>query len=230
QVERPTTLVVHLRADPPDTDTPDTDTPDTDTPDADGPGAEVSGAVDDRPPAWIEGGPPVPVSVAGRLTCTAAVQAMLVDRRGNPLFLGRTRRLVTRAQLRALQVRDRGRCVFPGCTSTRHLQAHHVRWWRHGGPTDLDNLALVCAFHHILIHDHGYRMDVEPDGFVFARPDGTEVPATGAPTSGTAEHLVTAGVDDTTITPRWGGEHLDRDHFLTWLLPARRREETASAA
>jgi hypothetical protein len=206
RIERPATLVVHVRADEP-------------------------GPVDERPAAWIDGGTAIPQPVAERLACAASVQALLVDRKGNPLFLGRERRVVTRRLLRALRVRDRGRCVFPGCTSTRRLQAHHVRWWRHGGTTDLHNLALVCGFHHALVHDHGFGMEaVEGGGFAFARPDGTRVPPAGGPTSGDVGSLVSPGVDDRTITPRWGGERLDRDHFLTWLLPARRREEERAAA
>lgn len=204
QVRRRTTLVVQVRADEP-------------------------GTADGRPAAWIEGGPSVPVPVAGRLTCTSAAQALVVDRRGNPLYLGRTRRVAGGAQLRALQVRDRGRCVFPGCTSTRRLEAHHVRWWRHGGATDLDNLVLTCPFHHMLIHDHGYRVTADAGGFVFARPDGSPIPVAGAPTTGRVAALTTGGIDDRTITPRWGGERLDRDHFLTWLLPARRAEAAAAA-
>ncbi len=74
-----------------------------------------------RPHAWIENGPALATGTAARLTCTAAAQAMLVDRRGNPLHLGRRRRTVSRAQLRALRVRDRDRCVAPGCEATRHL-------------------------------------------------------------------------------------------------------------
>jgi hypothetical protein len=31
-------------------------------------------------------------------------------------------------------------------------EAHHVIWWRHGGTTDIGNLALVCGRHHSLIH------------------------------------------------------------------------------
>lgn len=57
EIARPTALVVHVRADEPDTP-------------------------DGRPAAWIEGGPSVPVSVAARMTCTVAAQAMVVDRRG----------------------------------------------------------------------------------------------------------------------------------------------------
>jgi HNH endonuclease len=46
-------------------------------------------------------------------------------------------------------VRDGKRCQFPGCTHTRHLHAHHVRHWLFGGRTDIDNLILVCSFHHV---------------------------------------------------------------------------------
>lgn len=209
-VERPTSLVVHVRIDDP-ADDPDPAVP------------------DHRPAAWIEGGPPVPRAVAERLTCTAAVQALLTDRIGNPLYLGRTHRSVSRRQLRALRVRDRGRCVFPGCTTTRHLDAHHVRWWRRGGPTDLDNLALICRFHHILLHDHHYLMTSTNNGFVFARPDGTPVPNAGDPTTGTPAALTAPGIDDHTITPNWYGDRVDRDHVLTWLLPARQREQQEAA-
>lgn len=87
------------------------------------------------------------------------------------------------AQLRALRIRDRGRCVFPGCTTSRRLDAHHIRWWHRGGPTDLDNLALICRHHHTLLHDHHYRMSRTTSGFAFARPDGSPIPNTGDPTS-----------------------------------------------
>ena len=166
------------------------------------------------------GGPAIPSTVAERLACGAALQALVVDRRGNPLHLGRRRRTVSPAQLCALRVRDENRCVFPGCPQSRHLLAHHVRWWRHGGPTDLDNLALVCAFHHRLIHDHGYRLRRDRHrGFTAARPDGVSIPAVGAPTRGHPAALRHPGIDDRTITPRWGGERLDLGYVLAWLLP-----------
>lgn len=123
------------------------------------------------PRASIENGPPVSAGAAARLTCTAGAQALVIDRRGNPLYLGRRRRTVTAPLLRALRVRDRESCVVPGCHATRHLEAHHVRWWRFGGGTDLNNLALVCGFHHTLVHEHGYRLTAGPDGVSFARPE-----------------------------------------------------------
>ena len=47
---------------------------------------------------------------------------------GEVLALGRSRRLVSRGQRRALMIRD-GMCQFPGCHQLRHLDAHHVLAW-----------------------------------------------------------------------------------------------------
>jgi len=44
--------------------------------------------------------------------------------------------------------RDGWRCVVPGCTSHRNLQAHHVRFRSAGGSDALFNLATLCAAHH----------------------------------------------------------------------------------
>lgn len=55
---------------------------------------------------------------------------------------------------RALEHRDRC-CAVPGCGATRGLHAHHIVHWEDGGPTDLDNLVLLCPFHHRLHHFGG---------------------------------------------------------------------------
>jgi hypothetical protein len=61
-----------------------------------------------------------------------------------PLEVGRTSRVVTAAQRAALVVRDGG-CAVVGCDRPpAWCEAHHLRHWLHGGPTDLANLAL-CA-------------------------------------------------------------------------------------
>jgi hypothetical protein len=55
----------------------------------------------------------------------------------------------------------------------RFTEAHHLRWWRQGG-TDLVNLALVCSFHHRLVHEHGWSVRREATGdLLWRRPDGT---------------------------------------------------------
>ena len=80
------------------------------------------------------------------------------------LDLGRSERLITRAQRRALNLRDRG-CVFPGCARTyRWAQGHHIRHWLHGGPTNLSNLCLLCTEHHRLIHHSQWDIVIADDG------------------------------------------------------------------
>ena len=80
-----------------------------------------------------------------------------------------------------LRYRDFG-CTFPGCGNRRFAQAHHIVWWGKGGRTDLDNLVLVCTFHHKLVHEFGWRLKREADGSVkWFRPDGTGYRAGPAP-------------------------------------------------
>jgi hypothetical protein len=87
-----------------------------------------------------------------------------------PLEVGRTSRVVQPAQRVALAVRDNG-CVFPGCQRPQAwCEAHHLRHWLHGGPTDLANLALLCRTHHRAVHEGGWRLARAPDGRLTAHP------------------------------------------------------------
>ena len=63
-----------------------------------------------------------------------------------PLYLGRTKRLASKAQRLLLYNRDRG-CTRPGCTKAAcHCQAHHADpSWKNGGRTDAPDLALGCG-------------------------------------------------------------------------------------
>jgi hypothetical protein len=123
--------------------------------------------------AEIEGRGPIHPETARRLLCDARVQAVLEDRDGEPLRLGRLSREPSPAMIRLLRHRDVG-CTFPGCDARRFTQAHHIVWWREGGGTDLDNLLLVCFFHHRLVHEHGWKVERDVDGGLrWLRPDGT---------------------------------------------------------
>ena len=63
------------------------------------------------------------------------------------------------------------------------VEAHHIVWWERGGRTDLDNLTLVCTFHHRLVHEFGWSIERDPtDGAIgWLRPDGTRYRAGPAP-------------------------------------------------
>jgi hypothetical protein len=120
---------------------------------------------------------PLSMRTLQRLGCDASILACIEDRDGNPLYLGRTTHEPNRAQRRALRIRDHNRCGWAGCDAQLRLHAHHVRWWaRDRGPTDIDNLLLLCPFHHRLVHDHDYRIEAAGfQKFRFYRPDGTEI-------------------------------------------------------
>jgi hypothetical protein len=79
------------------------------------------------------------------------------------LDLGRSQREANAALRELLGTLDGERCRFPGCTRHTKLHAHHVIFWRDGGPTDLANLVLVCARHHTLIHSQGFQLVLHPD-------------------------------------------------------------------
>jgi hypothetical protein len=87
-----------------------------------------------------------------------------------PLEVGRATRTVARAQRTALVVRDGG-CGFPGCDRPQSwCEAHHLRHWLHGGPTDLANLVLLCRAHHRAVHEGGWQLGRDPDGRLTATP------------------------------------------------------------
>ena len=108
---------------------------------------------------------------ARRALCHSRFQLLLQDDKGEPLKLGRLRRDPSPAMVRLLRVRDVG-CTFPGCGSKRYAEAHHIEWWSQGGRTDLDNLALICSFHHKLVHEYGWRIRREDGETRWFRPDG----------------------------------------------------------
>lgn len=108
----------------------------------------------------VLGAGPLETHTAERLACTGKVAITITDAGGEILHLGRSRRLASRAQRRALRLRDTT-CSFPGCHQSRHLDAHHVVPWSEGGPTDIDGLALLCRRHHVMVHEGGLRLTPE---------------------------------------------------------------------
>lgn len=98
---------------------------------------------------------PIEPETAARLTCNGQLLGAIIGTHGQVLALGRTRRRASRAQRRALRIRDHGMCQFPGCHVTTHLEAHHIIPWLPQGLTDLTNLILLCKRHHMCCHEGG---------------------------------------------------------------------------
>nr|WP_300050130.1 HNH endonuclease signature motif containing protein [uncultured Nocardioides sp.] len=109
-------------------------------------------------------GEAIPAAHARRLACTARILPVVLGGDSLPLDLGRTRRLFSSAQRKALLVRDHT-CRAEGCDIPgTWCEAHHLHPWEHGGRTDLDNGVLFCSHHHHRAHDTGYRTDRLPNG------------------------------------------------------------------
>lgn len=119
-----------------------------------------------------------------RLACDASVQRLVLSSDGIPLDLGRTVRVFTATQRRALATRDRG-CRFPGChRPSAYTDAHHLTAWARGGSTDLANGLLLCRHHHRQVHEGGWSI-VPDDPTVgshgtctFVGPAGQALPST----------------------------------------------------
>jgi hypothetical protein len=109
--------------------------------------------------ALLDTGETITIAAARRLACDANIATVLMNGRSEILDLGRSRRVASDAQYKALVIRDGG-CRFPGCDRPPGwTQAHHIVEWPDGGLTDLDNLVLLCHTHHGLIHHQHWRIE-----------------------------------------------------------------------
>jgi hypothetical protein len=134
-----------------------------------------------RGSAEVEGGGIVDGEIARRLLCAGRVQSVVEDDSGNAVCVASVHREPPPWMMRQLRYRDR-ECRFPGCGARRFVIGHHIRWWADGGSTRLDNLMLVCGFHHKLVHEHGWTVKREPAGeFTWFRPNGKEYRTGPAP-------------------------------------------------
>jgi hypothetical protein len=103
----------------------------------------------DTPVAALHLGPLLTDDERQYLTCDATCEVWF-ERAGRVIGSGRATRTVNRRLRRALEHRDHGCCVVPGCGATRGLQAHHIVHWENGGLTELFNLVLVRVSHESL--------------------------------------------------------------------------------
>ncbi|WP_232668285.1 HNH endonuclease signature motif containing protein, partial [Pseudonocardia sp. TRM90224] len=85
-----------------------------------------------------------------QLACNAAVIPIVMNSDSQPLDIGRSTRVIPDGMRRAVTDRDRGcaRCGRPASW----CDIHHVVEWQNGGPTEIDNLVMLCRMHHREIH------------------------------------------------------------------------------
>jgi hypothetical protein len=118
----------------------------------------------------VEGSGPVSTGTAQTLSCDAVLQRVVLEPSAGPLDVGRTHRLVTVTQRRALEARDGG-CIIPGCGAAPVVcDAHHVVPWLAGGASDLCNLCLLCPGHHTAVHAGSWQVRVVDGELVVVPP------------------------------------------------------------
>ena len=111
--------------------------------------------------ARLADGTPIPTAELIRLACDADLLPGVFRKATQEMNLGRKRRTASDAQRAALVYRDK-ECI--GCGASAHRSfAHHVRFWKNGGPTDFGNLVLVCNKCHHNIHDLGWEVTHDSD-------------------------------------------------------------------
>ena len=182
-----------------------------------------------RWPLHLGSGTAVSVALLARLASDTGLRWVTDLPDGTQLNLGRHQRLPDAALRRALMARDI-HCRFPGCQSRRRLHAHHIIWWILGGPTNLDNLLMLCPKHHHAIHDRHWNLTGTSTNPTFTRPDGHRVEGRADPVHGDTADLMAAHHDhglDIAVDHaggHWQGDHIDWDCFFAGFANPQLRE------
>jgi hypothetical protein len=108
-----------------------------------------------------------------QIVCDATVALAVDDDAGRTMYEGRSRRDPSGPQRREVRRRDR-HCRFPSCANVTFTNTHHIKRWKPDrGPTDLDNLCLLCVHHHHLVHQGDWTMSGNAnEELTFVGPSG----------------------------------------------------------
>jgi 5-methylcytosine-specific restriction endonuclease McrA len=162
--------------------------------------------------------------------CNATISTMVHGPGGEVLNAGRRSRKPSAALRRAIRERDRSCCQYPGCES-RRTDAHHIRYWSHGGETSYRNLCSLCKRHHTLVHNKSILIAAAKDGFAFYTPHGSLIPASPPfpQPSGDITGCHHAAITPSTIIPPHSGERLDL-HLAIWICLTNARNKANAPA
>jgi hypothetical protein len=138
--------------------------------------AEVVAGLPGAPAGRLESGGTIHAETVRRFACDSAIT--LITGRGELEHeISHASRTISAKLRRKLEARD-DRCVFEGCDMPgRWTDGHHLIHWADGGPTTLENLALLCRRHHTRVHEEGWRLKRRDDGGYTAIPPPRRVVA-----------------------------------------------------
>jgi len=108
-------------------------------------------------------GADLPVETVRRLACEAEILPVVLDGRSVPIDVGRSKRLATVHQRRAIEA-VHPTCAIPDCEVIfDHCNVHHIEYWENGGATDLNNMVPLCSRHHHAAHEGGWKLELDPE-------------------------------------------------------------------
>ena len=115
------------------------------------------------------------------IACDAKILPGIFNKHTGDALLGRSKRKIPPWLRKQLIARDGG-CI--GCGAHHNIcQVHHIRHWKHGGETTLNNTCLLCwRCHQVRVHQHGEEVTRRPDGRLTLAPP-TDTPTTDRPTT-----------------------------------------------
>ena len=103
------------------------------------------------------------VETIRRLACEAEIIPLVLDGKSVPLDVGKSKRLATANQRRALAAVHET-CAIDGCSvKFSHCEPHHIDYWENGGATDFNNLVPLCSRHHHAAHEGGWKLSLNPE-------------------------------------------------------------------
>lgn len=114
----------------------------------------------------------VAVSELRRLAGDMEIIPEVLSKDGRVLDLGREWRPFQWWQRVALVERDGGcaKCHAP----PEHCEAHHIKYWRFGGQTDLDNGVMLCTRCHHDVHNQEWEIRIDGDQVSFIPPSSID--------------------------------------------------------
>jgi len=122
------------------------------------------------PAADMEFSLPISAKAIERIACDCNVTRVLLGTDSEVIDVGRSKRIISPAQRRALDVRDKG-CRWPGCDRpAAWTSGHHLVHWIKGGGTDMPNLVLLCYRHHWMVHEGRWQIVKSDEGRMLAVP------------------------------------------------------------
>lgn len=116
----------------------------------------------------IPGQGPITLGAAQRLAENGIIRAVLAEGADVRSIVTNSRYVPPKLKA-ALEARDPV-CVVPGCDATDHLEIHHLLGFIITHRTRLEECAMVCHWHHLLLTHRRWRLEGSPGNWQFLPP------------------------------------------------------------